>query len=660
MKKILSEKGFSLIQSLIGVSLIAGASVMLMKVSQNSSQIQATTQRELQMQMIADVIAHNMSSPSACQNTLAKAKVGGTMLEEGVELGVSSEMALNSILDESGNVIFDTNTSFNEGIKISKIEVQRISTDRSQMKVTFTKEDNGRSMGGRDIAKQIPLTISYQDDTIKGCIVQFDDEINEANKSVCLVSGGNWDDSTKTCNNCGPGQIRRITATDPVGICRDPFVLDEKGICEKMGEKAFWSGSQNKCVVCGIGEIKTGASGSENCVSLIDSSNYASVSSSCKTSCNQKILLKLNTENKRYEYACEGEERCPASEESNPSGCKCVAGGADVLERAQYCFSDPQAQWSCEDQNHAVHGSYCGSGYPSVERVLPEPIDILYCEDDSIPTVKSYVEKYNSQSGYSTLRQRITSMSLGGGGTRPIKSQTIVSTCQQGTCGQTCAQLGYTLQNNVWRKEVKDTTNCPSSCYAQTACLTSGGFSCYTQIELPKAHAGTSIRIIYPGNHTGNYNQDCAPNGIWGAYGQACLDSYNGGYNGQTAYGRAFTEATYQCVNGSWNIMGGTGSGKNLRCLCSCSHFQENQPRANDWKNGCWGGGSTPLTNESTHYYSEYGEYSMCARDPAFWYNNYPGYNSGSGGGSFDRSDATQPPGFNACNNQAYPYDGYY
>src|SRR5690606_15083921 len=115
------------------------------------------------------------------------------------------------------------------------------------------------SLGGKNIAKHIPLTIVYQGDKIQGCVVQFDDQINEANKSVCLSAGGNRDEGNKTCGNCAPGQIRRFSPTDPGGVCTDPFSLDEKGICEKMGEKAFWSVAEVKCVVCGIGEIKTGA-----------------------------------------------------------------------------------------------------------------------------------------------------------------------------------------------------------------------------------------------------------------------------------------------------------------------------------------------------------------------------------------------------------------
>src|SRR5690606_11182369 len=198
-------------------------------------------------------------------------------------------------------------------------------------------------------------------------------------------------------------------------------------------------------------------------------------------------------------------------------------------------------------------------------------INVVYCEDSTIPTVKEYVEKYNFKNDYS-IRQRVLSMSVGSA--RPIKSQTLVSTCKEGTCGQNCSQLGYTLQNNVWKKEIVKNDSCPSSCNEQKPCVTTGGWSCYSQVELPRAYNGTVIRILYPGNHTGSYNQDCPPNGIWGAYGSVCLDSSNGGYYGQTAYGRAFTEAAYECRNGSWNMMGGTGSGKYMRCLCSCSHFQ--------------------------------------------------------------------------------------
>src|SRR5690606_11439350 len=159
--------------------------------------------------------------------------------------------------------------------------------------------------------------------------------------------------------------------------------------------------------------------------------------------------------------------------------------------------------------------------------------------------------------------------------------------------------------------------------------------------------------ILYPGNHTGSYNQDCPPSGIWGPAGSVCLDSSNGGYYGQTAYGRAFTEAAYECRNGSWNIMGGTGSGKYLRCLCSCSHFQQGQPRANEWKTGCWET-PEPLTNESSYYYADYGELSLCARDAPIWHSYYGGSSSGSGSGT-ERSDATQAAGINACNGQPYP-----
>jgi len=212
-KRILStQRGFNLPEMLIGVSLLGGSSLAFMKLQENMTKSQITSEAKMSELEIKRMITTNFLDKTACYMTFVAMNIGADIQE---------------IKNSSGGILYESQKTYeNNSLKISRmrtVDKNIVNADGTRMiDLVISLERVKKQAFGGDKEMRIPLSVkaSGANDPIQECYSNTDAIILSAMEESCLSFKGTWNSTTKKC------QFSKLELTGEIKIGNSSLSCD--------------------------------------------------------------------------------------------------------------------------------------------------------------------------------------------------------------------------------------------------------------------------------------------------------------------------------------------------------------------------------------------------------------------------------------------------
>lgn len=333
------QSGFSLVETMVGVGLMAGVGLTVAQLAKQSNEAEKRVSQSTSTYQIFNTIQRNLQDKAACKNTLRNINIplGGTAtIGEIRNRNNQRVISLQDRFNATGSKI-DANIS-NAPIQLTTMRLDRLSNE-SVLRVELTVNHNNQN---KTLRKSIPLFVEYNSaNQVLGCESDIsnniDDAVEAALNAACKGEGLSFDPITKKCrvipqfgsnpSICSdPNQTVVATLIDPVSkqytfTCEDTIKFpnscgnnevlkrDENNVfscvkmsCENGGLFQSVSGETVTCIECNSGDAIFGGTGSP---------------------CGQPTFCGINATNPSYmsSFGISGAGTCKPLLSSNNSAC---------------------------------------------------------------------------------------------------------------------------------------------------------------------------------------------------------------------------------------------------------------------------------------------------------------------------------------------------
>lgn len=200
--KILKHSGFSLIETMMGVALMAGVGLMVSQLSKQSNDVSKKSLEAASTYEIFNLIQKNFQDRNACKNTL---RIVNLLVPDGTRAdipGVNNKhdkrvITTGDRFDFSGSRVPPGGFSF---IQLSELFLERLNNE-STVQVVLTVSQNGKM---RNLKKSIPLNVEYTPTNLAvSCEADManaeEEAVEAAVNAICKGEGLLYDPIAKKC-----------------------------------------------------------------------------------------------------------------------------------------------------------------------------------------------------------------------------------------------------------------------------------------------------------------------------------------------------------------------------------------------------------------------------------------------------------------------------
>jgi hypothetical protein len=237
--KLCRERGIGLVEVLMAIGLLGGASLAFVKLQENMTRGQITTETKMSELELKRMISSSLLDRNACKTTFTGKNIGATVS--------SIKNASNAVLFEIGKV-YENNT-----IKINEIKTEDKNTPgpngtRIVDLVISTSKAKGQSYSNSKVIR-IPLSVvaTGASAPITDCFTDVDQLMESAMRETCLSLDAVWDAVSKKCRfetfRVAKDAEERLSVHSNgnvgVGTFTPAYRLDVKGMARLYGENEF-------------------------------------------------------------------------------------------------------------------------------------------------------------------------------------------------------------------------------------------------------------------------------------------------------------------------------------------------------------------------------------------------------------------------------------
>jgi|GEM_PF-4946290 len=184
--------GFSLPELLIGAGLLGGATLGFMKLQDNFSKAQVTSEAKMSELELKRQITTLFLDKTSCYQTFVASSIGSDVLQ---------------IKNSAGNPVYETNKTYeSNSIKITRmttVDKNIVNADGTRMiDFVISLERVKKQAYGQVKEIQIPLSVKAvgASSPIQECFSNTDAIIQAAMEETCLSLDGVWDSTNKKCS----------------------------------------------------------------------------------------------------------------------------------------------------------------------------------------------------------------------------------------------------------------------------------------------------------------------------------------------------------------------------------------------------------------------------------------------------------------------------
>jgi type II secretory pathway pseudopilin PulG len=269
MKKIFLSKqaGISLVETLVGLSIAAGISLVLMRQQETSNKMQAKTNVDQNINSAVNIIQSSLGNRAICTKSIETKGVGDSITQI-VDAQVDPTNFNNFIV--TGKRIADTTTMLPGNIKIDSMNIISEGAGATQMdylRVVFNRNPTGKTkLFG---ATQVPKKFRIQGQKNAAgkytlCFSEASNLLNSAVQQACVSLGGLWNPTTSKCEiadlikRSDLAQLWRNNAglLTPV---KPPDVANGTVTCQKSSKRCSRTNMDCSLPACPAGHYHGGA-----------------------------------------------------------------------------------------------------------------------------------------------------------------------------------------------------------------------------------------------------------------------------------------------------------------------------------------------------------------------------------------------------------------
>lgn len=211
----LKEAGLSLIEVLILSGIVAGISLSVAKLGQESSKFTKTSETNTEINNFVSNVSFLLSNRESCNATLGVNSTIGTPITAIRKVDSSGTKTVYT----AGNALYGNNTF---SILSMTTASSPVGSGLIDLKINIQRK-NSQSLSSKEITKNIPLFVIFDGSgRIESCYSDVESIISTVAEAACQGNGGaRWDSSRRECVHdvdplaCPQGQVlRSIVATD--------------------------------------------------------------------------------------------------------------------------------------------------------------------------------------------------------------------------------------------------------------------------------------------------------------------------------------------------------------------------------------------------------------------------------------------------------------
>ena len=209
--KILSKKGMSMVQVLIGSAMVAGIALVLAQLGLDSSKVQRGSLINAEIVQITNMVEKLMLNNQACVNTFNGVNFSSTTLQD-----VTSIMDFGTPTEPTpGRAIYTAGNDIGGNLTLTSMQAQRGTgnltnswpTNEVRLFLTLTKKNEDevrRSMGAQTIVKNFNINVQLNSSSnVESCYSDFGNYVDDVLKQVCTRTdfhGATWNSGTRSCS----------------------------------------------------------------------------------------------------------------------------------------------------------------------------------------------------------------------------------------------------------------------------------------------------------------------------------------------------------------------------------------------------------------------------------------------------------------------------
>ena len=264
--KILSQKGMSMVQVLIGSAMVAGIALVLAQLGLDSSKVQRSSMINAEIVQISNMVEKLMLNNQACVNTFSPEGAIAQNTPENNPIIIENIMDFGTPTDPApGRIIYARGSDIGGNLTLTNITARRGGSTSAwpsneiRLFLTLTKKNEDevrRSMGAQTIVKTFNINARFDaSNNVTHCYSDLDGVINEVLRFVCESPGfhnqgaGAWNTTTQTCPAPGGvtvGSFHRIQNQPPLTI---PGVWDYCALSRTGGEDGYKDSTARHCII---------------------------------------------------------------------------------------------------------------------------------------------------------------------------------------------------------------------------------------------------------------------------------------------------------------------------------------------------------------------------------------------------------------------------
>jgi hypothetical protein len=198
----LKQAGISLVETLVGLSIAAGISLVLMRQQETSNKMQAKTNVDQNINSAVNVIQTSLANRAICTKSLATKGVGDNVAEL-INAEVSPGDFNNFIVT---GVVANTTSLLPGDVKIDSMDIIEegpAGNKHDYLRVMFNRNPSGNKklFGAKNVSKKFRLQgLKDAGGKYITCYSEASNLLNSAVQTACLSLGGTWDSVNEKCN----------------------------------------------------------------------------------------------------------------------------------------------------------------------------------------------------------------------------------------------------------------------------------------------------------------------------------------------------------------------------------------------------------------------------------------------------------------------------
>lgn len=196
------QAGISLVETMIGLAIAAGISVVLMKQQETSSRMQSKNNSDQIINSAAQIIQSSLSNRAICTLSLRTRGLGDPVLQ--IVDGSIDPANFNNFLP-SGKIIADTTTLLPGDVKIDSMKIVEegpVGNKLEYLSVVFNPNPRGnkKMFGGKVFAKKFRIQGQKVSGKFTVCYSEASNLLQSAVQTSCAALGGVWNPATQKCD----------------------------------------------------------------------------------------------------------------------------------------------------------------------------------------------------------------------------------------------------------------------------------------------------------------------------------------------------------------------------------------------------------------------------------------------------------------------------